>query len=693
MVIYTYCDDSRFFSIRTGLETVTNNMKYNHLCYEGRENLEYPYLDASHLSCTNNENLVSLLDIHHLDQMDQQRLNSYDQQPNYPLYRNSELYFHELQNSSKLQMGDASYSNMTVNQMCSVGHYKHGSSPQFEYKSSEHIPLKKEYTSLGYEPQVAQESASFDKPGSNESAISSVDTVLDPFGLSLDQKASSLFSADKLHEQENIGNNSKSEGLISHDEEGTINFTYDKPHKEIKPDNSVPWYHAIRSIENGNSTSVDRCVKGLQNSQFTAEPLTHTSCENKIEVNGDIAEPLTKMPSLASDEQWNNYWKQKTEEEQIYLAGVNYQAREVSVDGKIMRECSICQKKYSYRSDCDFHALDSHIKLNYACLNCGKSYSRRNVVKSHLRRCPAVIEHETSRLKRSSAAPYFDQNKLWNDYWSSKTMEAVRNLNNLGYSAMLRKDAEGRPVRICSLCSKEFKFKSRCDKHAVVSHACVKYRCLGCNKEYTRTNTLQAHVQTCPSMTRIGINYQPLAASRAAYPDYWLDRNSDSSPDQGAHTVTIPESPLVVSHSPFTNSIKNNVDCHPHNSENKETSRSRIKEEIAASLERLKYRCIAKKDGSDPNTRTSFVCSICMRPFSCRGECNRHAANVHTGVRYQCPKCHKTSSCPGSLRRHMESYHTQQNKHQCPHCPKLFSSVDSMRKHIKLRCKSKPSLE
>lgn len=711
MAVSMYCNDSCLYSIKSELRHHTKEMKHIYHFNEEGDHLDHPHLEASHLGSTDQGNFMNLPDFHRPDQLDHQTLNFYGQQFNSLPTKDHERYNNANYNSPNLQ-ADQLYSNMTrnsvndINNANDINSYKQDNPTQYNLRELEQQSLNQGSLHFEYEASGLRGSNNVNDHGDlNQNTIASVDTVLDAFEISLSpysQRSNNEYFPQMSDIRDSGDDASRFTAYVKDEKEcgmeekvGEDEFTYKKIDQEEKPDNSVPWYYAIRESNNKTNNphmlSTNCSNNGLEQPVCGFEKLDG----NRKDGNVEQANKQDHLPLLASDEQWNSYWKRKTEEEQIYLAGVNYQAKQVSVDGKNMRECSICKKRYSYRSDCDFHALDSHIKLNYACLNCGKSYSRRNVVKSHLRSCPVALAHEGGKRNLSAPASYSNHSRLWNEYWSSKTMEATRSLSRLGYSALLRKDAEGKPVRICSLCSKEFKFKSRCDKHAVISHAGIKYKCLGCNKEYTRTNTLQAHVQSCPSMTRADLNHKPLSASYRTIDSDNFIRNKAGSTTHKGDIISSPQDLSYTTLTRVANADNRNQENDPHERvlRSRESNRSLIKEEIAASLERLGYHCIAKKDEQDPNAKPSFVCSICMRPFSCRGECNRHAANVHTGVRYQCPECPKTSSCPGSLRRHIESYHTQQNKHQCPNCPKLFSSVDSMRKHIKMRCKNKPPLK
>ena len=84
-----------------------------------------------------------------------------------------------------------------------------------------------------------------------------------------------------------------------------------------------------------------------------------------------------------------------------------------------------------------------------------------------------------------------------------------------------------------------------------------------------------------------------------------------------------------------------------------------------------------------------FVCQLCTKIFSSKGEFSKHIT-AHTQRRpYTCSHCQKAFRDPGSLTKH-ERIHTGELPFVCTVCDRGFAEKSSLRKHLRTHSGEKP---
>ncbi|XP_070133029.1 zinc finger protein Paris-like [Drosophila bipectinata] len=95
---------------------------------------------------------------------------------------------------------------------------------------------------------------------------------------------------------------------------------------------------------------------------------------------------------------------------------------------------------------------------------------------------------------------------------------------------------------------------------------------------------------------------------------------------------------------------------------------------------------ISPKQNQEPinNTKPLFVCPVCSKPFSYKGNLKIHIQSVHNGERpYTCPHCNKGFSHKGNLKNHIRS-HTREQPFKCTLCSSSFSKNYNLKIHMRI---------
>jgi hypothetical protein len=83
----------------------------------------------------------------------------------------------------------------------------------------------------------------------------------------------------------------------------------------------------------------------------------------------------------------------------------------------------------------------------------------------------------------------------------------------------------------------------------------------------------------------------------------------------------------------------------------------------------------------DKNRDTIHTCMFCYRPFSRKGNLQRHIRS-HFGIKpFQCKECSKTFSTKSNMKTH-EVIHQRQTHYDCQFCGRVFKRVTFYQRHV-----------
>ncbi|ELU15934.1 hypothetical protein CAPTEDRAFT_64318, partial [Capitella teleta] len=214
--------------------------------------------------------------------------------------------------------------------------------------------------------------------------------------------------------------------------------------------------------------------------------------------------------------------------------------------------CSICQKTFANLSNHRRHYVSIHCpaKMSFSCVVCGRNYSRKDVLMSHMKKChyPNISASKSCpicgvRLHSSGLRRHLDSNQegrfccphcsaafalKWNcqrhiqtvhlkqrNYECPLCKKRFSRIDNMKYHLLCHNgfptglssfpllpaipgmDAlhEGDGKFSCTRCSAVYKTRYSCLRHIRASHLHQKYACTFCNSRYTRIENLRSHLQ------------------------------------------------------------------------------------------------------------------------------------------------------------------------------------------------------
>ncbi|XP_022084976.1 zinc finger protein 91-like [Acanthaster planci] len=394
--------------------------------------------------------------------------------------------------------------------------------------------------------------------------------------------------------------------------------------------------------------------------------------------------------------------------------------------------CKVCNKSFSLRGNLNMHQLVHTGEKSFLCDICGHVYARNQALKDH------QMSHTGERPYLCSVCgKSYRHRKMYHDHQRTHTGD--------------------RPYT-CGTCGKAFSTNTTLRQHHRIHSKEKPYMCGTCGVVFSRRTSLRKHIRkfhvarklfhcfSCGTTISQAIVVEALLRAPSKIEEFICESCADR--DQKRHIKElevhskeeivvvvynkgISESTNIVSHcrdsagvettSPETDHVTDGQACNKHN-----TTPPEYKPEIDASEKSPGANNSSKASpgrrgrfchGGKAHSKGSFICKVCNKSFSLRGNLNMHqlvhtgeksfscdvCSNVyarkqalkehqmsHTGERpYLCSVCGKSYRHRQMLRDHQRT-HTGDRPYTCGTCGKAFSTNTTLRQHHRIHSKEKP---
>ncbi|XP_065224305.1 zinc finger protein 845-like [Planococcus citri] len=285
------------------------------------------------------------------------------------------------------------------------------------------------------------------------------------------------------------------------------------------------------------------------------------------------------------------------------------------------------------------------------CADCGKSFTRKERLKSHI---------------FSMHMPY--QCRPYKCDICSKFYSTRSHLNYHRCSASARRNtvSDRRQSLVCTICHKNFRYQSGLKRHTLIHEGRKPFKCAECGKSFRRNYIMNQHINSChtPYHTRpykcdiCGKRYSAqwdLNAHKRLAGHYSSSKLSKVSSEDVNDGVTVKEcdSTTVLG---------------------------------AKKVRKL----VSSKRTKNSDSSNLFVCKICDQNFSRQDHLKRHIMVLHEfSNSFKCVDCNKSFATKYGIKRHIVLVHINEQRsldshhYYCAHCKYRCQSKESLVYHIK----------
>ncbi|XP_055694865.1 zinc finger protein ZFP2-like [Lutzomyia longipalpis] len=292
----------------------------------------------------------------------------------------------------------------------------------------------------------------------------------------------------------------------------------------------------------------------------------------------------------------------------------------------------------------------SSFTVEYVCKVCGKKYTKREGLKSHMR-----FTHPGVRIERT----------VMECNLCGKKYNKIGSLQN-----HMKVCHQGLNLAKCTLCDKEFKSNDGLKGHMVRYHgANDMIRCTECTKVFSTKEGLENHIKEWhdpENPKEKPKNYMCDLCGKAFASPAALLRHTNS------HAGI---KPYQCSVCPRAYQTKHRLKVHMMRHEG-------IKEHVCTVCG------LRKTTGTELRTHMNlhnkdkvYPCGLCPKIFYAHANYNLHVRTVHQGIKaYSCPHCEQSFARAGTLKHHVMT-HTGEKPHACEECGKRFIQLTALNTH------------
>uniref|UniRef100_A0A8C6SVF6 Zinc finger protein 574 n=1 Tax=Neogobius melanostomus TaxID=47308 RepID=A0A8C6SVF6_9GOBI len=339
--------------------------------------------------------------------------------------------------------------------------------------------------------------------------------------------------------------------------------------------------------------------------------------------------------------------------------------------GEKLFTCKVCSKSFNNSQSLLRHSLCHTGAKPYSCNICNKSFSQAATLKRHqqLHNVTQALDNDEDLLSCPRCPSMFSTEE------------------QLNYHKLLH---TSHPFP-CSECGESFKRRKDLDLHSLTHQDKMPATCPHCSSQFINQTVLEIHLQRCPTNED--------------------DRNTGRGRGQGRGRSTGQVECDLCGHRCMTqegldlhrlsHTGQTPLKCPVRPCRRRFISHSALEEHVLAhfqgtlhkSKSRARFRCsICHKEFAYNSTfkvhmRTHtderpFECSTCGKRFRQLPHLQDHE-RIHSGLRpFCCWICGKSFSVAARLTEHART-HSGEKPYPCPHCPAAFRARANLEKHIR----------
>ena len=230
----------------------------------------------------------------------------------------------------------------------------------------------------------------------------------------------------------------------------------------------------------------------------------------------------------------------------------------------------------------------------------------------------------------------------------------------------------------CKLCDRKYPVKWQLDTHMLKHTGERPFQCKYCGNTFTTKSAMDTHERYFCRQGRLHLQQDRLTCENCRI-SFWSlrcleDHKCDAAQANPANQpgATLFQCHLCARIFPFNQSLKIHLKTHfeqpkPH----------------ACSLcnKRYSHKFLLLKHEKKHRGEKDIKCGYCTKTFYRREDCRQHE-RVHTGEKpYSCSLCTKRFTSPSALKVH-EKRHRKEFNYKCRECAKAFVDSTSLKKHV-----------
>lgn len=349
--------------------------------------------------------------------------------------------------------------------------------------------------------------------------------------------------------------------------------------------------------------------------------------------------------------------------------------------GEKLFTCKVCSKSFNNSQSLLRHSLCHTGAKPYSCSICNKSFSQAATLKRHQQ-----LHNLSQPRRKRGRRPVSDTGNEEDLLSCPRCPSMFSTEEQLNYHKLLH---TSHPFP-CSDCGESFKRRKDLDLHSLFHQDKMPVTCPHCSSQFINQTVLDIHLQRCPTNED--------------------DRNSGRGRGQGRGRSTGQVECDLCGHRCMTqegldlhrlsHTGQTPLKCPVRPCRRRFVSHSALEEHVLAhfqgtlhkSKSRARFRCsICHKEFAYNSTfkvhmRTHtderpFECSTCGKRFRQLPHLQDHE-RIHSGLRpFCCWICGKSFSVAARLTEHART-HSGEKPYPCPHCPAAFRARANLAKHI-----------